>query len=148
MAGDGRSIGVVVHHVASSHPLEIDLARLLASGQPITQVTAEGIDKMNAKHARENYKVDKLETLELLQRNSKVAADSVRAFTNTELEKAATVSLNTDAPLTAQFFIQDHALRHSYHHLAKIRATLNERSLLKCPIVSFSLKSTIIQGLD
>lgn len=42
-----------------------------------------------------------------------------------ELEKASTVSLNGDAPLTTQFFIEDHALRHSFHHLDRIRATLN-----------------------
>jgi hypothetical protein len=34
------------------------------------------------------------------------------------------VSLNADAPLTCQFFLEDHAVRHSYHHLAKIRAAL------------------------
>jgi hypothetical protein len=34
------------------------------------------------------------------------------------------VSLNSDAPLTCQFMLEDHAVRHSYHHLAKIRAAL------------------------
>jgi hypothetical protein len=34
------------------------------------------------------------------------------------------VSLNADAPLTAQFFIEDHALRHSFQHLASIRSAL------------------------
>ncbi|MTI89443.1 MAG: DinB family protein [Balneolaceae bacterium] len=126
VAGDGRTIGVVVHHVASSYPVEIDLARLLASGQPITGVTMEVVDQMNAKHAQENISVEKKETLELLRSNSKVAADSVRAFTDTELNQAAAVSLNADAPLTTQFFIEDHALRHSFHHLARIRATLNK----------------------
>lgn len=124
--GDGRTIGVVVHHVASSYPVEIDLALLLASGQPITEVTMEVVDQMNAKHAEENATVEKKETLELLRHNSRAAADSVRVFTDVELEKAAPVSLNANAPLTTQFFIEDHALRHSFHHLAKIRATLNE----------------------
>lgn len=126
VAGDGRTIGVVVHHVASLYPVEIDLARLLASGQPITNVTKDIVDQMNAKHAQENTTVEKKETLELLRGNSKAAADSVRAFTDIELEKAAPVSLNADAPLTTQFFIEDHALRHSFHHLARIRATLNK----------------------
>jgi hypothetical protein len=34
---DGRKIGVVVHHVASVYPIEIHLASLLASGQPIAK---------------------------------------------------------------------------------------------------------------
>ena len=32
---DGRKIGVVVHHVASMYPLEIQLAQTLAGGQPV-----------------------------------------------------------------------------------------------------------------
>ena len=31
-ATDGRSVGVIVHHVATMYPIEIDVARALASG--------------------------------------------------------------------------------------------------------------------
>jgi hypothetical protein len=51
----------------------------------------------------------------------------VRTLSDAELDRAFPVSLNADAPLTCQFFIEDHALRHSYHHLARIRATLEAR---------------------
>jgi hypothetical protein len=124
--GDGRTVGVVVHHVANVYPVEIDLAQVLASGQPIKDATKEVIDKMNADHAKEFFSVGKQETLELLKRNSNTAAEAVRKFTDKELDNSNKVSLNADAPLTAQFFIEDHALRHSFHHLAKIRATLNK----------------------
>ena len=33
-------------------------------------------------------------------------------------------SLSFGAPVTAQFVIEDHALRHSWHHLARIRTAL------------------------
>jgi hypothetical protein len=79
---------------------------------------------MNAKHAVEHGAVDKQAALDLLRRNSRAAADAVRAFSDEQLNAAAQVSLNADAPLTAQFIIEDHALRHSFHHLAKIRATI------------------------
>jgi hypothetical protein len=79
---------------------------------------------MNAGHANEHARASKAETLDLLRRNSKTAADAVRALTDDELDRAAPVSLNEDAPLTAQFLIEDHALRHSFHHLALIRSTL------------------------
>ena len=39
--GDGRKIGVVVHHVASVYPLEIQLAQTVAGGKPVTGVTME-----------------------------------------------------------------------------------------------------------
>lgn len=122
---DGRSIGVVIHHVASTYPLEIELAKILASGQPITNATKDVVDKMNADHAKEYARVGKRETLELLRNNSKFAADSVRGFTNSDLVNSGTVSLNANAPLTAQFFIEDHSLRHSFHHLARLKLTLN-----------------------
>ena len=41
---DGRKVGVVVHHVATMYPLEIDLARTLAAGQPIEGVNQELVD--------------------------------------------------------------------------------------------------------
>ncbi|MCP4976765.1 MAG: DinB family protein [Maribacter sp.] len=123
--GDGRTVGVVVHHVASVYDLEVELAKVLASGQPIKEATMEVVDQMNAEHALENTNVGKIETLALLRHKSKIAADLVRGFSDKELESSATVSLYADAPLTAQFFIEDHALRHSFHHLAKIKATIN-----------------------
>jgi hypothetical protein len=33
--------------------------------------------------------------------------------------------LSFGVPVTAQFVVEDHALRHSWHHLACIRATLD-----------------------
>ena len=67
---------------------------------------------------------NKATALALLQRNSSAAASAVRAMSDGELDRAASVSLNADAPLTCQFFIEDHALRHSYHHLARLKTAL------------------------
>jgi len=60
----------------------------------------------------------------MLQRNSTAAAAAIRALSDEQLDQAAAVSLNSDAPLTCQFMLEDHAVRHSYHHLARIRAAL------------------------
>lgn len=122
--GDGRTIGVVVHHVATMYPLEIQLAQALAAGKPIIGVTWDDVNQLNGKHAQENTAVTKAEAIELLRRNSVAAAAVIRALSDEELDRAATVSLNADAPLTCQFFLEDHAVRHSYHHLARIRAAL------------------------
>ena len=121
---DGRAVGVIIHHVASVYPVEIHLATEIASGNPITEVTWGAVAQMNAKHAQEHSAADKQDTIELLRHNSHSAAEAIRAFTDEQLDRAAPVSLNADAPLTAQFLIEDHALRHSWHHLAKIKAVL------------------------
>ena len=121
---DGRKAGIVIHHVADVYPVEIQLTEVLASGQPITGVIMQTIHDMNREHAKEHDTVTKEETLALLAKNSAFAAKAVRALSDAELDNAATVSLYDDAPLTCQFFLEDHPLRHSYHHLAVIKKAL------------------------
>lgn len=121
---DGRTIGVIVHHVATDYPLEIELAQALAAGKPVAGVTWEAVHKMNADHARQNSAVTKEAALDLLRRNSAAAATAIRALSDEQLDQAAPVSLYSDAPLTCQFLLEDHAVRHSYHHLARIREAL------------------------
>lgn len=124
--GDGRTVGVTVHHVANMYPIEVELAQLLASGKPITGVTWDAVAGINKKHAHEQANCTKKEALEFLRQNSKAAADAVRTIRDEDLDQAAPVSLNADAPLTCQFFIEDHALRHSFHHLARMKAALRK----------------------
>jgi hypothetical protein len=121
---DGRKVGVVVHHVASIYPLEIQLAQVLAAGNAVTGVTWDDVHALNANHARENDGVTREAAIELLRRNSTESAAAIRALSDAELDNAAPVSLYADAPLTCQFFLEDHALRHSYHHLAKIASAV------------------------
>jgi hypothetical protein len=121
---DGRKVGVIVHHVATMYPLEIQLAQVLAGGKPVTGVTWDDVHAMNAGHAKEHDAVTKEAALDLLQRNSTAAAAAIRALRDEELDQAAPLSLNADAPLTCQFMLEDHAVRHSYHHLAGIRGAL------------------------
>jgi hypothetical protein len=122
--GDGRTVGVVVHHVASMYPLEIQLAQRLAAGEPISGVTWANVHDLNAQHAETHRMVTRDAALDLLRRNSGAAAAAILTLSDDELDRAAAVSLNADAPLTCQFFLEDHAIRHSYHHTARIRAAL------------------------
>jgi hypothetical protein len=122
---DGRKAGVIIHHVACVYPIEVHLAKEIAAGKAIEGITWAAVAEMNGKHAQDHAAAGRDETIDLLRRNGRAAAEAVRSFTEAELDRAAPVSLNAGAPLTAQFLIEDHALRHSWHHLAKIRAVLN-----------------------
>ena len=124
LPGDGRKIGVIVHHVASLYPLEIKLAQSIAEGKPVTDVTWEKVNEMTAEHAKKFDDVTKAAAMELLRRNSAAAAAAIRELADEDLDEAVPVSLYADAPLTCQFFLEDHPVRHSYHHLAHIRAAL------------------------
>ena len=68
--------------------------------------------------------IDKATAIGLLRSNSKEAAAAVREFTDPELDTAAGFSLSFGAPMTAQFVVEDHAMRHAWHHLARIKQAL------------------------
>lgn len=121
---DGRKIGVVVHHVASVYPIEVELAQTLAAASPVAGVTWDVVHAMNAGHATDNDAVTKEAALALLAKNSVAAAAAIRALTDAQLDAAAPNSLYADAPLTCQHMLEDHAVRHSYHHLARITSAL------------------------
>jgi uncharacterized damage-inducible protein DinB len=124
MPHDGRTMGVIVNHVASIYPLEVELAQSIAAGKPLAGVTWDVVAGVNAGHAKDNPNPTKEATLALLKQNSAAAAAAIRALTDEDLDRAVTQSLYGDAELTCQFFLEDHAVRHAMHHLAKIRAAL------------------------
>jgi hypothetical protein len=97
---------------------------MIAGGSPIVGVTWQTVHDMNAAHAAEFSRVTKETALALLAENSTAAAEAIRGFTDDDLNRARTVSLYADAELTSQFVLEDHAVRHSYHHLARLRAAL------------------------
>ena len=126
---DGRKVGVLVHHVGNMYPIEIDVAQQASRGEAIVGVTWDVVADINAKHAKEFDGVTKAEAIAFLKRNSAAAAAAIRALDDADLDVAVPVSLNGDAPLTTQFVLEDHAVRHSFHHLAKIRAALELASV-------------------
>jgi len=124
LPGDGRKVGIVVHHVANVYPLEIQLALKVAERQRIAGVTMDDVHAMNAKHAADFEGVTREIAVDLLRRNSAAAAAAIRGLTDEQLANAELVSLYDDAPVTCQFVLEDHAVRHSYHHLAGIARAL------------------------
>ena len=125
-ATDKRTVGQIVNHVALVYPIEVDLAKAIAGGNAVTDVTWGVVADLNAGHAKEHAKVKKSDALALLRANSKAAAEAVRGFSDAQLDQAAPFSLSFGAPVTAQFVIEDHAVRHSWHHLARIRSALGK----------------------
>ena len=126
MPGDGRRFGVIVDHVANVYPIEIDLALTVSRGSAVTGVTWTVVADLNAAHAAERDAVTKPEALAHLQRSSEAAAAAIRALDDHALDSAAPVSLYGDAPVTCQFMLEDHAVRHSFHHLARLRRVLEQ----------------------
>jgi len=126
---DGRTVGVVVHHVGTMYPVEIELAQKLGAGQAVEGVTWDAVHEINANHAREHAACTKEEAIALVEKNSAAAAAAVRALSDEQLDTAAGLSLNSDGPRTCQFMLEDHAVGHAWHHLLKIRRALGAPTL-------------------
>jgi hypothetical protein len=122
---EGRIVGVLVHHVASAYMVELDIINGMANGEGgISGVTWDMVDHMNAEHAQGNASVSIQETLALLNKNAGTVASAIREFSDDQLDKAGPVSLNWDAPLTTQFFIEEHPISHSFRHLRSIQSVI------------------------
>lgn len=122
---DGRTVGVLVHHVASQLSGETEVMKQMAVGKAFTGVTWAMVDEGNAAHAREHAGCSQQEAAELLRRNGALAAEAIRALRDEQLDLATPNSLHADAPVTTQFWIENHPLAHAYRHLASIRAALS-----------------------
>ena len=118
---DGRKIGGTVHHVASVYPIEIQLAQTIASGKPVTGVTGDGIDQMNAGHAKENDAVTKAAALDLLRRNKPQLAAAIRAKRRGARSRDAS-PLCTRMLLSRASFCSRITRWRQLSHLARLRA--------------------------
>ncbi len=121
---DGRSVGTIIHHVGYQYPIEMGVVRAALVGAPITDVTWGVVDQINADHAKANPAPTKGEALTLIVSNSAAAADEVRSLTDADLATAVPFSLSFGAPMTVQFVIEDHPVRHPWHHIARIKEAL------------------------
>jgi hypothetical protein len=125
LCDDGRTVGVLVHHVASQLPDETEVMKQMAAGKPFTGVTWAMVDEGNTAHAREHAACSQREAAELLRKNGSMVAAAIRELRDDQLDLATPNSLHADAPVTTQFWIENHPLAHAYRHLASIRAALN-----------------------
>ena len=120
---DGRKVGVVVHHVATMYPLEIQLAQVLATGKPVTGVTWDAVAELNAKHATEFAGVSKADTVALHKKNAAAAAAVVRGLNDDQLAKSGKV-LAEAPPMSAEQIVTGILINHIDDHYGSIRKTV------------------------
>ncbi len=126
---EGRTVNVLVHHVASAYLVELDVINGMANGDGgLKGVTWDMVDGMNAQHAQGNAEATKADSLALLEKNAQTVADAVRGLSDAQLDNAGPVSLNWDAPLTTQYFIEEHPISHSFRHLRSIQAVVENNA--------------------
>jgi uncharacterized damage-inducible protein DinB len=119
--GDGRSVGVVAHHVATSHKSVAGLVSAIAHGKPVPPITMEMINEGNAAHAAQYANATKAETLALLRQNGAAAVATVRGLGDAELERTVTFPMGT---MTASQVVERVLIGHANDHHGTIRKAL------------------------
>ena len=122
--GDGRSVGVVAHHVASSHKVVAGLAGAIAHGQSVPTITMDMIHQGNAQHAAQHADCTKAETLALLRQNGAAAVAAVRAFGDAELDRTTAMPMGT---MSVAQVVEKILTGHAQDHHGTIQKALGVR---------------------
>ncbi len=121
--GEKWSVGVVAHHIASSHEAIGGIIKSIASGQSMPGFTMDMLNDMNAKHAQEHANCTKAETLALHKKGAAAAVAIVRGLDDASLGRTATV-LTSMPPMSAEQAAEGILLNHVDEHLKSIRAAI------------------------
>lgn len=119
-------LGVVAHHVAEAHAGIGGLVHRVGKAEPLPGLTMDMIHANNARHAKEYANVTKAETLALLKANAEQTSALVRALSDEELDRSASL-LGGMATMTAAQAIDGILINHVHEHLGSVRATLGAK---------------------
>lgn len=117
-------MGVTAHHVAATHGRLTTFLQLLVAGQEIVLVTRAMTEQRNADHAQRYAACTRAETIALLKADGEAAASAIRALSDGQLGRVATV-WEVHGPMTTQQLIENHLIGHIERHLQSITAVLS-----------------------
>jgi uncharacterized damage-inducible protein DinB len=116
---DGRTVGVLAHHMAMGDVPIAELVETIANEKPMPPLTMEMIDQGNAQHAQQFANVTKEETLAALQQNAPGAVAMVRGLSDEQLDRSAEF---VGRRWTTEEAIQTILIGHIAGHTESIRA--------------------------
>jgi hypothetical protein len=117
------TIGVVARHLGAGHYSALDFAKMIVAGEKMPDLTMDGIDEMNAQHAKEHAACTKNEVLDILRTNGAAMVDYISGLDDADLDRT------TDFPaaggkISAQQFIEYIVLQSGGEHLTSLRTTI------------------------
>jgi hypothetical protein len=121
---EGRTVGVVLHHIAYAIPFVVEWAINLAHGEGAPAISYDDIHGLNHQHAEAQANVDKATTLTLLQTNVQAAQEQLGQLTDADLQVAATFPLIGGQAITTQQMVQWFLVNHAHNHLATVHNTI------------------------
>ena len=146
-AAENWPVGVVAHHIATSHEGIGGILKALADGKPGPNIPKEALDAMNATHAREHANCTKAETIALHKKNAAAAAAMLRGLGDAALDQRGPVLAGVPPMSAADLggvlsgHIDDLVL---HQNRMSLRAFKSERSVAET-LVSEGLRNFILK---
>jgi uncharacterized damage-inducible protein DinB len=124
--GEKWTVGVVAHHIASSHEGIAGIIKAVSAGQSMPNFTMEMLHEMNAKHAKEHSHATRADTVALHKKNAAAAATLVRGLSDVELGRSATVLTGMPA-MSVEQIVNGILINHVHEHLGSIKTTVGAK---------------------
>lgn len=124
IGSEGRSVGVVFHHIAYAYPFVVEWATKLATGAGLPAVTYDDVHALNHQHAESHATVNRTTTLAALQTNGAAAVEQIGRLNNADLAISTPFALIGGQPITVQQVIEWFLINHAHNHLSAINETL------------------------
>jgi Mycothiol maleylpyruvate isomerase N-terminal domain len=122
---EGWTVAVTAHHAAGISAPMSQMVKSVATGSPMPEITADGLDQANAEHAKEFAKATRDEALQLLRETSEPAAELIRGLQDEQLARKAMLPLGME--MTAEQTVEA-MIGHIGSHAASIQAAVSERA--------------------
>ena len=117
---DGRTIGIVAHHMATVQGAMAGMIGAATSPDGLSlAISAADVEQMNTDHARDQAGVGRLETLDALRTGGEAFVGTVRGLSDADL--ARSVGVVAGHELTVEQVIELAVIGHAKEHLAAIR---------------------------
>ncbi len=123
-SNEERTVGVLVHHIASTAEFVPTLISRVVESQPLPPFTQDIIDHNNARHAATYAQAGPAETLALLRQNSSAAADFIRSLSDEQLDRTSTLPVFNLPTVTAGQIFEFLLIGHTLGHLASIQTAI------------------------
>ena len=124
-ANEERSVGVLVHHLASFAATAPELVGHVVAGDPPPPLTQEMVDHANARHAAMYAHVGQAETLDLVRTASATTAAYIRSLSAHDLAQRTHIPFAGPGTLSVDQLISFLLIGHTLGHLSSIQVALD-----------------------
>jgi len=117
------AVGVTARHIGAGHFEAVGLAKMIASGKQLPELTMPQLIDMANEHARRHAGCTRKEVLDMLRQTGAALVDYVAGLSDAELDRTGHMAL-LGGTVSTQRFLEAVILESSGEHLSSMKAAV------------------------